>query len=96
MKRRDRSRHFDFSGCEAQLPANCEERVTAIKQCSGLTGEGMAEALGVDSRQLLRWRRGATPSGGAMLSLARFAVQAPDGLSDLLGEQLTLTDEAEG
>ena len=62
MKRRDESRQFDFSGREAQLPGNFGERLTAIKERSGLTWEGMAEAVGVDS-----WRRGATPSGGSML-----------------------------
>ena len=67
MKRRDESRQFDFSGREAQLPGNFGERLTAIKERSGLTWEGMAEAVGVDGRQLLRWRRGATPSGGSML-----------------------------
>ncbi len=90
MKRRDQSRHFDLTGCEAELPANFAERLTVIKERSGLTWEAMAEAVGVDSRQLLRWRRGSTPSGGAMLSLAQFAVQVPDGLSDLLGEELTV------
>ena len=48
----------------------------------------MAFALGVESRQLLRWRRGAVPSGGAMLSLVRLAAQVPGGLADLIGEDL--------
>ena len=56
MKRRDESRQFDFSGREAQLPGNFGERLTAIKERSGLTWEGMAEA--VAGRQRLTYRAG--------------------------------------
>ncbi len=74
---------------EAVLPGNFGERLCGLKQRSGLTWEAMAEALGVDSRQLSRWRRGVSPSGGAMLSLARLATHVPGGLSELLGEELS-------
>jgi len=45
----------------------------------------LMKALGVDDRQLLRWRRGSCPSGGSMLSLIRLASQLPGGLNELLG-----------
>ncbi len=95
MKRRDQSRHFDLTGCEAELPANFAERLTVIKERSGLTWEAMAEAVGVDSRQLLRWRRGAMPRGGSILALTRFAVRIPGGLSELLGGELIVSDGGE-
>ena len=42
--------------------------------------------LGVDSRQLLRWRKGGAPNGGAMLSLVRLARRIPGGLDMLIEE----------
>ena len=74
---------------EPLLPADFGERLNALKERSGLTWEAMAEALGVDGRQLTRWRSGVSPSGGAMLSLARLAIRVPGGLSLLLGEEPT-------
>lgn len=79
----------DFGPGDAILPADFGERLNALKERSGLTWEAMAEALGVDGRQLTRWRAGVSPSGGAMLSLARLAIRVPGGLSVLLGEELT-------
>ena len=73
---------------EALLPNNFPERLLGLKERAGLTWEAMALALGVNTRQLLRWRRGASPSGGAMLSLVRFASQVPGGLAELIGDEL--------
>ena len=75
---------------EALLPNSFPERLRGLKERSGMTWEAMAFALGVDTRQLGRWRHGASPSGGAMLSLVRLATQVPGGLSDILGEELTV------
>ncbi len=74
---------------DALLPPDFGERLHGLKQRSGLTWEAMAEALGVDSRQIGRWRHGVSPSGGAMLALARLAIRVPGGLSELLGEDMT-------
>ena len=52
--------------------------------------ERMAVCMGVDPRQLWRWRRGASPGGGAMLALVRFATLVPGGLGELLGEDLVV------
>ena len=78
-------RRLEFTPGEAQLPGDFGERLTVLKRRAGLTWEEMAEALGVDDRQLLRWRRGSCPSGGSMLSLMRLAAQLPGGLNELLG-----------
>ena len=86
MNGRGTRRRLQFAPGEAQLPGDFGERLTAIKRRAGLTWEEMAEALGVDDRQLLRWRRGSCPSGGSMLSLIRLAAQLPGGLNELLGD----------
>ena len=79
----------EFAPGDAILPANFGERLDRLKERSGLTWEAMAEALGVDSRQIGRWRQGVSPSGGAMLALALLAIGVPGGLSELLGEDVT-------
>ena len=86
MSGRGRGRRPQFAPGEARLPADFGERLTRLKRRAGLTWEEMAEALGVDDRQLLRWRRGSCPSGGSMLSLIRLAAQLPGGLTELLGD----------
>ena len=48
--------------------------------------------MGVDSRQLWRWRkRGSEPGAGAMLALARIALRVPGGLALLLDEDVVVT-----
>ena len=67
------------------MPEDFPRRLAAIKELTGLTWEGMADALGVDPRQLLRWRkRDGEPNGGAMLSLARLADRVTGGRELLL------------
>ena len=72
----------------ALMPADFPERLNALKQLSGLSWERMAEAIGVDARQMHRWRQGTNPSGEAMLSLVRLATRVPGGLAELLGEDV--------
>lgn len=73
----------------ALMPEDFPRRLAALKELTGLTWDGMANALGVDPRQLLRWRKqDDEPNGGAMLSLARLAGRVPGGLALLLSEDL--------
>ena len=72
----------------ALMPADFPERLDALKELSGLSWERMAASLGVDSRQLHRWRKGTVPGGEGMLSLVRLAVRVPDGLAELLDEDV--------
>ena len=52
-------------------------RLEAVRDLLDLNWEEMAVALGVDPRQLLRWRiKGGNPNGGAMLSLVRLAIRS--------------------
>ncbi len=81
-----------FHGCplchqSGVLPWDFADRIVRLKEASGLTWSGMARALGVDRKQLRRWRRkGVEPCGGAMLALVRFARPIKGGLDILLGE----------
>ncbi len=70
------------------LPEDFARRLTRLKEASGLSWNGFADALGVDPKQLLRWRHGAEPCGGAMLSLIGLAARIPGGLEVALGEDV--------
>ena len=75
----------------ALMPDDFADTLRAIKEMTGRAGEGMASAMGVDSRQLWRWRKeGGEPNGGAMLALVRLAVRVPDGLALLINEDVTV------
>ena len=72
----------------ALMPEDFIDRLTLLKEATGLSWEGLAACIGVDGRQLLKWRQGAEPCGGAMLSLVRLATRMPEGLGELLNEDL--------
>ena len=73
------------------LPGDFIDRFERLKEVSGLTYAGMAKAIGVDHKQIYRWRKGAEPSGGAMYGLFRFAARLPGGLEILMGEPFQLS-----
>ena len=73
----------------ALVPEDFREKLEVIKKMTGLSWERMASAMGVDSRQLWRWRRrGVQPNGGAMLALVRLSLRVPGGLAALTGEDV--------
>ena len=67
------------------LPEDFSERLERFKQASGLTWDGLAACLGVDTRQLQRWRRGTKPSGDGLCALILLASRIPGGVHMLLG-----------
>ena len=69
------------------LPEDFPARLIAFKETTGLSWNGFAECVGVDSKQVFRWRAGTEPCGGAMLSLVRLATLVPGGLDILLDEE---------
>ena len=88
---RDPSGYRLFPPGVALMPEDFPQKLAAIKELTGLTWEGTSDALGVDPRQLWRWReREGEPNGGAMLSLARLSVRVPGGLALLLDEDVTV------
>ena len=74
----------------ALIPEDFAERLARLRALTGLSWEGLAVAMGVDSRQLLRWRRGGAPNGGAMLALVKLAMRVPGGLAVLTNEDVTV------
>ena len=71
------------------IPDDFPQRLSRLKEMTGLLWERLAVALGVDPRQLLRWRlHGGAPGGGPMLSIVRWAARIPGGLAVLLDEDV--------
>ncbi|MCY3959306.1 MAG: hypothetical protein OXG65_13560 [Chloroflexi bacterium] len=68
------------------LPEDLPQRLERLKQTMGLSWEGVAMCLGVNVRQVQRWRRGTEPCGGALFALIRLANRVPGGLDLLLGD----------
>lgn len=87
----ERGSGLELSPGVALPPDDFPARLGALKEVTGLSWEGMATVVGVDCRQLHRWRRGTAPNGEAMLSLVRLARQVPGGLDALLDEDLRAT-----
>ena len=88
-ERLDSCTPLDIPPGVALMPDDFPDRLTTLRDLLDLNWEEMAVAMGVDPRQLLRWRqeRGA-PNGGAMLSLVRLAIRSPEGLGELLDEDV--------
>ena len=91
----DNTYHIDgLSGMEplqgAVMPEDFPQRLERLKEASGLSWRGMARVIGIDYKLLRRWRKGAAPSGGSMLSLFLFANRIGC-LHILLGEGLQMT-----
>ena len=68
-----------------ELPEDFPQRLDRLKQASGLTWDEFAEALGVESKQVLRWRRGTVPLAGAYRALVELARWIPGGIEILMG-----------
>ncbi len=66
-----------------ELPA----RLARLKQALGLSWDGVAACLGVDPRQLQRWRKGTLPNGFAMAALFLLAHRLPGGTAILRGDE---------
>ena len=73
------------------LPVDFPNRLERLKEASGLSWSGLAAAIGVDYKQMYRWRKGVEPSEGALHALYMFAARIPGGLEILMGEGFQLT-----
>ncbi len=62
------------------LPEDFPARLDRFKEASGLTWDGLAGCLGVDPRQLQRWRAGTKPSGDGLFALLLLAARIPGGV----------------
>ena len=82
----------DLSYLGGVLPHDFPERLEGLKEASGLSWGAMARSIGVDRKQLMRWRKkGTEPCGGAMHAIFRFAIRMPDGLDILMSERFQIT-----
>lgn len=72
------------------LPADFPRRIYLVWERSGLPWTTFAEAVGADPKQVLRWRHGAEPCGGALYSLLRFARHIPGGVELVMGEDFEI------
>ena len=69
-----------------RLPPDFPQRLDRLKQASGLTWDQLSEALGMETKQVLRWRQGTEPRGGPYHELIILAGRIPGGAAILLGE----------
>ena len=83
--------HVERMSYASLLPEDFPDRLERLKEASGLTWSGLAAAIGVDYKQMYKWRKGTEPSGGALHSLYLFACQIPGGLQILLGDGFQMT-----
>ena len=74
------------------LPQDFAQRLKHFKAASGLTWDAMAACMGVDPRQLRRWRRGTRPSGDGLFALLTLAARFPGGVHMLLGVSVLLPE----
>ena len=74
------------------LPEDFSERLEHFKEISGLPWDVMASCLGVDPRQLQRWRQGTRPSGDGLFALLTLAARFPGGVHMLLGVNVVLPE----
>lgn len=73
------------------LPEDFPQRLSRLRERSGLTWTDFAEAVGADPKQVLRWRHGTHPCGGALHSLLRVAGYIPGGVKLIMGEDFEPT-----
>ena len=72
------------------LPKEFSDDLRSLKEASGLTWDGLADYLGVDARQLQRWRSGTKPSGEGMYALLQLAAQVPGAAGMILKRDVVL------
>ena len=65
-----------------EFPADFPQRLDALRQAAGFTWRGISRQLKVNSRTVRRWKAGAAPGSGHLLSL--LALAAGLGLLHLL------------
>ena len=68
------------------LPRDFGKRLVRFKEAADVTWDELADLLGVEPKQLIRWANGTEPSGGAYHSLVRLAPWVPGGLDILMGD----------
>ena len=60
-------------------------RIETFKEATEVSWDILAACLGVDPRQLQRWREGTKPSGDGVNALVKLAARIPGGMYILFG-----------
>ena len=71
---------------DGELPRDFGKRLIRLKEAADVTWDELAELLGLEPKQLIRWANGTKPSGGAYHCLVRLAPWIPGGLDILMGD----------
>ena len=74
-----------------EFPPDFPQRLDAFRRAAGLSWWGLARRLKVSTRQVFRWKAGAVPGSGHLVSL--FGLAAGMGLSHLLPSEAEATGE---
>ena len=56
-----------------EFPTDFPDRLDAFRQAAGLSWRGLARRLKVNARTVWRWKAGAAPGSGHLVSLFRLA-----------------------
>ena len=75
---------FLFAPASVMFPDDFGDRLAWLKTATGLSWNRFSECIGMDPRQLQRWRDGTIPGGQAMFALFLLASHVPGGLRMLL------------
>ena len=74
------------------LSKDFPQRLIRLKEASGLTWNAFADVIGVDKKQVYRWREEhSEPCGGAYHSLILLASMIPGGMDILMGDGFLLS-----
>ena len=98
MSRERQFQRFPFVPGVALLPEEFGQRLARLKEALGLTWEGFASMIGVDYRQMLRWRKEGGRAGGRGHAVpgGRWPNRCLEGLDILMGRDLAVTSRGEG
>ena len=77
-----------------QFPADFPERLDEFRRAAGLSWRELARLLQVNVRSVHRWRRGARPDAGRLVSLLELAAQLD--LLDRLFPNMTIRERTRG
>ena len=69
-----------------ELPGDFPQRLRRLKELTGLSWNEFCEVIGSDGKQVLRWRQGTQPCGGALYSIVKVSAQVPGGLDLVMGQ----------
>ena len=71
--------------CPSPFPDDFGRRLERLKELAGVSWRELAGRIGVTERGMLKWRRGAPPSGAYLWSIIELARDVPGGYEVVMG-----------